>query len=379
MAADTTRPVPAEQPASGGAGQALGDQLGRSVAGTAPGADGDARLSVGRSARWSRLGRALRTPRQPAGWARRWLVPLSVGTLVANIAIVLTGGAVRLTDSGLGCSTWPRCTDQSFTPHGALTFHAAVEFGNRMMSFVVAVVTIAAIWAALRARPADRRVLRLAVTVLLGVIVQAVVGGITVLTGLNSWVVGFHMLVSMWLVSVSTVLVWRAGRAARPWAPELDRRTPEERGSVVLPVPEIRVLTPVLVLAGITVLVLGTILTGAGPHAGDAATPRNGLDAYWLSHFHAWAVYVTVGVTAVLGFVLWREARGSMALRVVGVLLLVQLAQGAVGFYQYFNGLPELVVGLHLLGASLFTLALTWTVLCVRVRPHDPTGAPALP
>jgi heme a synthase len=137
----------------------------------------------------------------------RWLRPLAWATLVGNIAIVVTGGAVRLTGSGLGCPTWPRCTQQSFVPHGELGIHGAIEFGNRMVTFVLAAIAVATWVAAMRARP-RRRSLRVPATVLaLGIPGQAVIGGVTVLTDLNPWVVSLHLLLSMVMITLSVVLV----------------------------------------------------------------------------------------------------------------------------------------------------------------------------
>ena len=130
---------------------------------------------------------------------------LAVANLVANIAIVVTGGAVRLTGSGLGCPTWPQCTDESYVPHGSLGLHGAIEFGNRTLTFVLAMIAIACFLAALRS--GDRRAIRLSAIIGLGIPAQAVIGGITVLTDLNPWIVAFHFLVSMAMIGICVVLV----------------------------------------------------------------------------------------------------------------------------------------------------------------------------
>ncbi len=139
-----------------------------------------------------------------AGWA----------SVVANIGIVVTGGAVRLTGSGLGCPTWPRCTDEAFTPHGELDYHSAIEFGNRMLTFVLVAVAVATFAAALRTRRQD--LVRLSVILGLGIPLQAVIGGITVLTDLNSWLVALHLLLSMALVGLSVRFLQVLDRPGAP-------------------------------------------------------------------------------------------------------------------------------------------------------------------
>ena len=138
---------------------------------------------------------------------RTWLRRLGWATLVGNIGIVLTGGAVRLTGSGLGCPTWPRCTDRSFTPHGALDVHSAIEFGNRTLTFVLTAIAIATFVSAWRSGRHDLR--RLALLLGLSIPAQAVLGGITVLTDLNPWVVAFHLLFSMGIISLAVLYLWR--------------------------------------------------------------------------------------------------------------------------------------------------------------------------
>ncbi len=278
--------------------------------------------------------------------------PLGWASLVANIGIVVTGGAVRLTGSGLGCPTWPRCTDRSFRPHGELELHAAIEFGNRMLTFVlvmIAVATFAAAW------QTGRRPLRLLATVLaLGVPAQAVLGGITVLTGLNPWLVSLHLLLSMAMIGVAVLFLWRIDH------PDAVRT----RG----PLPTLAWL---LFATTWVVLYLGTVVTGAGPHAGDDETPRNGLAPAQVSQLHADAVFLLVGLT--IGLAL--AVRSGRVRRAVLVLLGVEAAQSTIGFVQYVTDLPEVLVGFHLLGAALIAAAATRVVLEVAVPAHhaDPS------
>jgi heme a synthase len=301
------------------------------------------------------------------GWLDRNLRGLAVASLVVNILIVVTGGVVRLTDSGLGCPTWPRCTDDSFTPHGAMTMHSAIEFGNRMVTFLIAAVAIATFLAAWRSRRTAIR--RLALVLALGVPAQAVLGGITVLTDLNPWIVAMHLLVSLAMICVAVVLVRRVDE------PDSD------------PVPTtadgVRWLVWAVFWAGWAVLYLGTVVTGSGPHAGDVEAPRNGLDPRAVSQLHTDFVFLLLGLTVATVLVL-RSAEAPRRLRDAATLLLVvELAQGVIGFAQYFTGLPVVLVGLHLLGAALTAAALTWLVLGTRdrlaVHPDpDPADPPAV-
>lgn len=280
--------------------------------------------------------------------ARTWLWPLAVANLVANVGIVITGGAVRLTGSGLGCPSWPRCTEESYIVHPALGINGVIEFGNRMLTWVLAAIAVACWVAAWRS--GSRRAFRLATVVALGVPAQAVIGGITVLTDLNPWIVSFHLLVSMGIIAVCVVLLDALRGPPRPDAGLRARRL----GWLVL-------------VCGWLVLYLGTVVTGSGPHAGDLEAPRNDLDPVLMSHVHAWAVYLllalTVGLVAVTHRAGLRVAR-SAALALLGV----EFAQALVGFAQYFTGLPEVLVGLHLLGAATVSACLTWAVLAARPR-----------
>jgi cytochrome c oxidase assembly protein subunit 15 len=290
---------------------------------------------------------------------RTWLRRLGWATLVGNIGIVLTGGAVRLTASGLGCPTWPRCTDESFTPHGALDAHQAIEFGNRTLTLVLAAVAIATFATAWQSGRRDLRVL--ALWLALGIPAQAVVGGITVLTDLNPWVVSFHLLVSLAMISLAVLYLRRIDRPAVPV---------EERQSAAL-----NPLAWAVYAAGWVVLYLGTVVTGSGPHAGDMEVPRNGLDPLQLSQLHADAVFLFVGLSVGLLIALRAARAPTSATRAAVVLVGVELAQGLIGFVQYANDLPIVLVELHLLGAALLMAAMTQLLLEVR----ESSGALAAP
>lgn len=294
--------------------------------------------------------------RTSAAALRRW----GLASLLANTLLVVTGGAVRLTASGLGCPTWPRCTDEAFTPHGAMSLHSSIEFGNRMLTFVLTAVAIGTFVAAWRS---GRRELRtLALVMGLGIPAQAVIGGITVLTDLNPWLVSLHLLCSLVIIAVSVVFIRRIDRPGRAVA----------TGAV----PRLALLTYAVAWV---VLYLGTVVTGSGPHAGDADARRNGLDPLQVSQLHADAVFLFLGLTLGLFYTLRATGAGPWAHRAAHVLLGVIVLQGAVGFVQYFTHLPEVLVGLHMLGAALVAAAATDLLLAVRwVETHD-DGSPTPP
>ncbi len=286
------------------------------------------------------------------GWAHRWLPALTWASLGVNVLIVVSGGVVRLTGSGLGCPEWPRCTEESFVPHGALGVHGAIEFGNRLVTFLIAAVAIATFVAAWRVgRPG---VTRLALVLAVGVPAQAVLGGITVLVDLNPWVVAGHLLLSMAMIGVAVALVRRV-------------REPDEPARLAVPDP-LAWLVWLIFLVGWVVLYLGTIVTGSGPHAGDLQSPRNGLDPRAVSQLHVDAVMLLLGLTVAAWLVMRALPAPASARYAVQVLLLVELGQGVVGFVQYFSGLPVAVVAVHLLGAALVSAALTWLLLSIRTR-----------
>ena len=283
---------------------------------------------------------------------------LAVASVVANVGIVLTGGAVRLTGSGLGCPTWPSCTEDSYTPTAAYAEHGLIEFGNRMLTFVVGAVALATLIAVLRhGRPA---LVALGIAAFAGIPAQGVLGGVTVLTGLNPWTVAAHFLVSMGIIAVTTVLAWRAAR-------------PADGPSRPLVNPALVTLARVLVGVTAVVLALGTVVTGSGPHSGDAEVGRTGLDPETVGQLHADSVMLLVGLT--IAAVLWLRGTGAPAgaVRAGWVLLGVELAQGAVGFVQYFTGLPVVLVALHLLGACLTWIAALRLLLSLSERSAVPT------
>ena len=296
----------------------------------------------------------LTAPERTAVRGDRFLRFWAVASLVANIGIVVTGGVVRLTSSGMGCPTWPRCTEDSYVSHPELGIHGAIEFGNRLLTFVLIAVALLTFVAAVRYRDEHgaRRDLRwLAAGMALGIPAQAIIGGISVWTHLNPFVVAFHFLVSMILIALAVWLIRKV------W---LVPRQPAARSA--------RVLTRVTFVAMWVAVWLGTVVTGSGPHAGDQYAIRTGLDPALASHVHAAAVYVTIGAT--LGCVWQLRSRAAV------LLLAVELAQAALGLTQYHLGLPIPLVALHLLGAALAVAAATNLMLSVRTSPA-PTRTPS--
>jgi cytochrome c oxidase assembly protein subunit 15 len=281
---------------------------------------------------------------------------LTLASLVANVVIVVTGGAVRLTGSGLGCPTWPRCTDESYVASPEMGVYGAIEFGNRVVSVVVGLIAVAVVLAVAYGRPrrdARRRaLLPPAAGVLALVIVQGVIGGISVRVHLNPWVVAAHFLLSMVLLAVGYTL-WR--RAV-------------DRPAATVPAP-LRTLTRLLTAVSFLVLAAGTVVTGSGPHSGDADAGRTGLDPQTVSQLHADAVFLLLGLSVALWLALRAAAAPSHAVRAAGTLVLVELAQGVVGFVQYFTNLPVLAVGLHMLGACLVWLSTLAVLASVGGRP----------
>ncbi|SCL15551.1 cytochrome c oxidase assembly protein subunit 15 [Micromonospora nigra] len=305
-------------------------------------------------------------PAVPFSVSTTLLRRLAYANIVANVAIVVTGGAVRLTASGLGCPTWPRCTDESYTTTPEMGVHGVIEFGNRLLTFVLVLIAGATLLAALLHRPRRRGVVLLALSVVLGIVAQAVIGGITVRTQLHPSIVGIHFVVSM-LLLLATYALWR--RVDEPDGPT----------APVVPSP-LRALTWLTVAASAAVIVVGVAVTGSGPHAGDADAVRNGLDPQAISQVHADLVFLLIGLTAGLWLALRAVGAPGRAVRAAGVLLVVELAQGVVGFVQYVTDLPAILVGAHMLGSCLVwlaTLAVLWSTRERRPAGPMPTVAPA--
>ena len=272
---------------------------------------------------------------------------LAVATLVANIGIVVTGGAVRLTASGLGCPEWPLCTADSLITTPEMGLHGIIEFGNRLLTFVLAAIAFAMVAAVWKGRSARPDLFWLSVAALAGIPAQAIIGGITVWTDLNPWVVGLHFIVSMVIICVAVALVNRA------WL------TSSGTGTVHAPLAG-RTLRPVVwaiaVLSAITVI-LGVIVTGSGPHAGDHGAARNNLDPDLVTRLHVVPVYLLVFTVAVALYLVYRRSVDHRLKRSLIIFTAVLLVQAVIGYTQHFLHLPIVLVALHMLGASMMTAA----------------------
>ncbi|WP_455354233.1 COX15/CtaA family protein [Streptomyces sp. SYSU K217416] len=302
--------------------------------------------------------------------ARRWtpsprtLQRAALAALVMSVVIVVTGGAVRLTGSGLGCDTWPKCTDDSLIATPEQGVHGAIEFGNRMLTYVLCAAVGWAIIAARSTKPWRRGLTRLGWAQFWIVMGNAVLGGITVMAGLNPWTVAGHFLLATSLITVTTI-TWQ--------------RTREGDGTARPRVPRpVRKLSWALIAASVVLIAAGTVVTGSGPHAGDSSdVPRMGFDWAGVAHVHAIAAWVVCALA--LG--MW------LVLRVVDApldnrarardLLLVLLAQGVIGYVQFFTELPEVLVAAHMLGSCLVWIAVLRVALSLRERPHAAAGIPA--
>lgn len=298
----------------------------------------------------------------------RFVRRAALATVVMAVIIVVTGGAVRLTESGLGCSTWPKCTPDSLTPTAAMGINGLIEFGNRMLTYVLCAVIGLFIIAARARLPRRRALTRLGWAQFWIVMGNAVWGGIVVLTGLNPYLVAAHFLLTSALLTVA-VLSWQRAK-------EGDE---EPRDVVARPV---RQLSWLLVAATGALTVIGTVVTGTGPHAGDAhKVHRIPLNWQEVTQLHVDFVYVVVGLSVALWFAL-RAVKAPAAARRTALELLGCIAlQGVIGYVQYFSGLPELVVGLHMLGSTLVWIAVLRVALALRVRgplQEDDPAAPAV-
>lgn len=269
--------------------------------------------------------------------------------LFLQAGLILTGGAVRLTGSGLGCPTWPECTPGSYTPvpnqaEGAL--HAWIEFGNRLLTFGLVAISLIVLAHVLITKRRDLR--WLAAGQLIGILGQGVLGGITVLTDLHPLPVAGHLLLSIILVAAAFSLYDR-------------REVPVEK--IKQSDKLISLLSKSHIALTFIVIVLGTLVTGSGPHAGDAQARRFGFDIRTVAILHADAVIALFGLTLALAVAL---RTNKVILKKIYIFTFIALAQGAIGYIQYFTGIPEILVAAHLLGATLVWIA-AWRIRLVFI------------
>jgi cytochrome c oxidase assembly protein subunit 15 len=281
--------------------------------------------------------------------------------LVAQILLVGTGGLVRLTSSGLGCPTWPKCSADSIVNTPEMGIHGIIEFGNRLLGVALGLLAILAFVAILRLRKTRRDLFWLALLAGLGIPAQAVIGGISVLTQLNPYVVGLHFVVSVALTGLCTAFVYRL-------------YTPP--GALVPAVPAwFAVVAQVTAVFVAVTVVVGILTTGSGPHAGDADAPRNGLNSELLQHVHSWPAYATFLLTVVLVVAAYR--RGLAVRGWTALLLAVELVQIGVGLLQARTGLPPLLVGVHMVLACVLVSAMTAVLLNLRQPAASAGDSPA--
>ncbi|HLN43669.1 MAG TPA: COX15/CtaA family protein [Acidimicrobiales bacterium] len=283
---------------------------------------------------------------QLTGVTPRTFLRIAQVTVVLVVLNVVTGAAVRLTDSGLGCPDWPTCSQHRLTP--ALSFHPAVEFANRMVVVVLCVATAVTLLAALARAPRRRGLVWLSAGLLGGVIGEAVLGAVVVYTKLNPYAVMTHFMVGIALLTDAVVLAMRAGQEPGAGAPVSKVGRRERRIS--------RVMLGLLALA----VAAGTATTGAGPHAGGPGAKRLPVPLADMARLHSGIVIGLVGLTLVLLYLLDRSGAPSSVLERARVLLGAMVVQGAIGYTQYFSHLPALLVGVHVFGVTVVWTAMLW-------------------
>ncbi len=288
----------------------------------------------------------------------RFLRVVAWVSFVLNTLIIGTGGAVRLTGSGLGCPNWPLCAPGSLVPTEELTYHSLIEFGNRTISGPLLVSAILVLLLTWRIRAARRDLFVISAVVLGLVVLQALIGGVIVWLHLNANLVGIHYVISLALVCITAAYLTRMYEAGGP----RERAVPKG----------FAILAHITTLAMAVTVVFGVLTTGAGPHSGDATIQRDGIDAVLMSHIHAWPGYIAFALT--LSLLVWAAARRLRPLRWIAALMGALIVQIAIGIYQARSGLPPLAVGVHMVLAALTAAAMTVVVLRLK-RPATASAA----
>ena len=272
--------------------------------------------------------------------ADRALLKLSTFMVFTQSAIVFTGALVRITGSGLGCSTWPECTPGSYTPTSdqpEAPLHAWIEFGNRLLTFILLINALALMFTILKSGRGELR--KLGALQIVGILAQGVLGGVTVLTALNPATVAAHFLLSIILIAGALSLRQRA-----------HGKSPIE----ITLIPLVSKLIWLHLLLTALVIFAGTIVTGSGPHAGDSAAERFNLDSRTMAWIHADLVIALLGVSIAL-LIAIRLGLAGVARQVLSgriqIFLIIALAQGGIGYIQYFTRLPEALVAAHIIGS----------------------------
>ncbi|MDX6356854.1 MAG: heme a synthase [Streptomyces sp.] len=286
----------------------------------------------------------------------------TLSAVVMSVVIVVTGGAVRLTGSGLGCPTAPRCVGDSWVPTQAMGVHGAIEFSNRMLTYVLCAAVGWAIIAVRSQKPYRRSLTRLGWSQFWMVVANAVLGAFTVLTGLNPYTVCVHFLLAFVLIAIAVVMWQRTAEGDASPRPLVGK--------------PVRQLGTVLAAATVALIAVGTVVTGAGPHAGDSSdVSRIPVDWKSVAQLHADLAWVVVALTVALWFVLRAVDAPIGPQHRTRELFLVLMSQGIIGYIQYFTDLPEAVVALHMFGASLVWIATLRVLLSFRERPATEPGA----
>ena len=289
-----------------------------------------------------------------------WVRRIAMVNIIANVVVVITGGAVRLTGSGLGCPSWPNCTPDSFTVTSAMGVNGIIEQTNRYFGVVVGLIALWGLYAAWKRKPRRTSLVKVSTLLLAGIPAQAVIGGITVLTGLNPLTVAAHFLASIGVLAAAVAFWVRAG---------------EPDGPARLVVPrQVRWLAWTMTGSALAAIVIGTIVTGSGPHGGDEKTPRLDIEAHLITQVHADAVFLLMGLSLAMLLVLMAVKAPRAAVKAAWVLLAVELGQGLIGYVQYFTHLPVLLVGAHMAGAAILWIAVLLVLHRTRVR--DLVGEP---
>ncbi|MCZ1005317.1 COX15/CtaA family protein [Streptomyces mirabilis] len=287
----------------------------------------------------------------------------ALAALVMSVVIVVTGGAVRLTGSGLGCPTWPKCTDDSLTTTSAMGFHGVIEFTNRMLTYVLCAAVGWAIIAARSEKPWRRDLTRLGWAQFWIVMSNAILGGVVVLVGLNPYTVAAHFLLSTALITVATVMWQRTREGSAEPRPLVGKAVQQ--------------LVWCLVAAAILLIAVGTVVTGAGPHAGDSSeVERMAVNWETVTKLHAVLAWIVVTLTFALWFVLKAVDAPKGPLDRTRELFLILLGQGVIGYVQYFTDLPEALVVLHMFGACLVWIGVLRVLLSLRERPEAAAELP---
>ncbi|GAA2461403.1 COX15/CtaA family protein [Streptomyces macrosporus] len=309
--------------------------------------------------------------RNPVAYvARRWtptqriVERATLTALVMSVVIVVTGGVVRLTGSGLGCETWPKCSGDSLIATPEMGLHGAIEFGNRLLTYVLCAAVGWAILAVRSAEPRRRSLSQLAWAQFWLVVANALMGGATVLMELNPYTVAAHFLLATALLTIAAV-TWLRSREG-------------DEGPRPLAGPRIRQLAAALTAVAVVLIVVGTVVTGTGPHAGDSSdVPRMELMSWEAAaRVHALSAWAVVGLTVLLWLALRAVDAPRGPLARARELLLVLLAQGVIGYVQYFTELPEVLVGLHLFGSCLVWIFVLRVLLALRERGLPPVADP---